>query len=204
VNYVPPSLSGEAYTCPHCAVYSLFQGTEYDTNEWGRGHTITLRECRCCFKLVLWLDDLLLYPDMHTAPPPNGDLSAAVQADYLEAASIVSRSPRGAAALLRLCIQNICKELGGAGKKVNDDIGKLVDNGLPVRIQQALDIVRVVGNNAVHPGELDIRDDKETAMRLFTLVNMVADVMISQPKAIAEMYESLPEGARQAIEKRDA
>ena len=70
-------------------------------------------------------------------------------------------------------------------------------------IQQSLDIVRVVGNNAVHPGELDIKDDQPTAMKLFELVNLIAQSMITQPKEIKAVYESLPDGARQQIEKRD-
>jgi hypothetical protein len=41
------------------------------------------------------------------------------------------------------------------------DIGELVKAGLPLEIQQSLDIVRVVGNNQVHPGILDVRDDPE-------------------------------------------
>ena len=68
--------------------------------------------------------------------------------------------------------------------------------GLDKRIQQALDVVRVVGNNAVHPGELDIRDDTATAHKLFELINLISDVMISQPKHIGALYEALPEGAR--------
>jgi hypothetical protein len=45
--------------------------------------------------------------------------------------------------------------------------------------------------------------DAIAALRLFALDNLVADVMISQPKAVAEMFAGLPEGARQAIERRD-
>ena len=76
-----------------------------------------------------------------------------VRADFLEAASIVDASARGAAALLRLCIQKIVMALGGRGNNLNEDIGNLVEQRLiPQSIQQALDVVRVVGNNAVHPG----------------------------------------------------
>lgn len=77
--------------------------------------------------------------------------------------------------------------------------------GLPVQIQQALDIVRVVGNEAVHPGQLDLRDDQDTALKLFGLVNLIAEVMITQPKHVAAMFSSVvPESKRAEIEKRDA
>jgi hypothetical protein len=74
---------------------------------------------------------------------------------------------------------------------------------LSPKIQQALDIVRVVGNNAVHPGRIDLRDDRETALQLFALINLIGDVMITQPKHLDELYQSLPQAARDAIKQRD-
>jgi hypothetical protein len=38
-------------------------------------------------------------------------------------------------------------------------------------VQQSLDIVRVIGNDAVHPGQIDLTDDIETATKLFVLIN---------------------------------
>jgi hypothetical protein len=67
-----------------------------------------------------------------------------------------------------------------------------------------LDVVRVIGNNAVHPGELDIKDNREVVGQLFQLVNMIVDTMISQPKSIEALYSDLGEKARSAIEKRDS
>jgi hypothetical protein len=64
--------------------------------------------------------------------------------------------------------------------------------------------VRVVGNNAVHPGSLDMKDNIETANKLFALVNLIAEVMISQPKHVEAMYDSLvSDRAKEAIQKRD-
>jgi hypothetical protein len=127
----------------------------------------------------------------------------AVRNDYLEARDIVSKSPRAAAALLRLALQKLMPEIGRKGDNLNDDIGQLVREGLPVQVQQALDVVRVVGNNAVHPGLIDLKDDQITALALFNLVNLIVDFMIAQPKRVLELYDSLPEASRAAIEKRD-
>jgi len=126
-----------------------------------------------------------------------------IKRDFIEAQKILEESPRGSAAILRLCIQKFCKKLGKSGKDINADIAELVKDGLDPRIQKALDIVRVVGNNAVHPGLIDLSDDRETASKLFRLVNLIADTMITQPKHINDFYDALPEGARQQIEKRD-
>lgn len=146
----------------------------------------------------------LAWPSRGAVAQPNPDMPADALSDYDEASQIVDKSARGAAALLRLAIQRICIELGGDGKNLNKDIARLVENGLDPRVQQALDVVRVIGNNAVHPGEIDIRDDRVTVEKLFTLVNLMVDVMISQPKQVGEMFAGLPTGTLAAIEKRDA
>jgi len=150
-------------------------------------YNVSVSQCFNCNRLALWLYDRMIWPVRGNAQVANADLPADVRADYDEAATIVELSPRGAAALLRLALQKLCLQLGGDGKNINDDIGALVAKGLDVRVQQALDVVRVVGNNAVHPGQIDLKDDRATAGQLFTLINLVADVMISQPKHVSTM-----------------
>lgn len=145
----------------------------------------------------------MIYPDSSSIQSPNSDLAQDIIDDYLEAANIINRSPRGAVALLRLAIQKLCKQLGEQGKNINDDIANLVQKGLPTTIQKALDIVRVIGNEAVHPGQIDLKDDQETASKLFDLINIIAHVMITQPKEIAALYETLPEEKRAGIDDRD-
>ncbi len=95
-------------------------------------------------------------------------------------------------------------ELALPGKDLNADIGELVAKGLSPAVQQALDSVRVIGNESVHPGVMDLRDDLETATALFSLVNAIAESLISIPKRAKEIFESLPEPKRQGIEQRDS
>jgi Domain of unknown function (DUF4145) len=91
-----------------------------------------------------------------------------------------------------------------AGKNIDADIASLVEDGLNVRVQQALDVVRVIGNEAVHPGQMDLTDDRDTASALFDLVNRIAYDTITHPKELAAMYGKLPASKREAIAKRDA
>src|SRR5207249_2865137 len=111
--------------------------------------------------------------------------------------------PRGAAALFRLCIQKLCSHLGESGKNINSDIASLVKKGLNPKVQRSLDVVRVVGNEAVHPGTIDLRDKPETAVQLATLINIIADAMITQPKLVDQLYVALPENKRDEINRRD-
>jgi hypothetical protein len=83
------------------------------------------------------------------------------------------------------------------------DIASLVAKGLNRLVQQSLDIVRVIGNEAVHPGTIDLRDDRDTALQLFKLVNLIAEQMISTPKHVNQIFDSLPVAKKAAIEKRD-
>lgn len=161
-------------------------------------------QCTNCKKYGVWVHEAMVYPLICTAPLPNADMPADVAADYNEARTILSLSPRGAAALLRLAIQKLCKHLGEKGENINDDIKELVKKGLSPVIQQALDLVRVVGNDAVHPGQIDLNDDTETAGKLFGLVNIIVQTMITDPREIQQLYDSVvPDGKKQAIAKRD-
>jgi hypothetical protein len=145
-----------------------------------------------------------LYPTTPYDIEPNPDMNEDIKADFLEARSILDTSPRGAAALLRLCIQKLCKQLGQPGENINEDIKSLVQLGLDVRVQKILDFVRVVGNESVHPGTIDLRDDRVTATKLFELVNRIAYDTITHKNEVDALYESLPESKRDAIRRRDA
>ncbi|WP_425509557.1 DUF4145 domain-containing protein [Xanthomonas sontii] len=127
----------------------------------------------------------------------------AVQADYEEAAAVIGRSPRSAAALLRLALQKLLKELGLPGNSIDADIKALVIAGLPAEVQKALDYCRVIGNEAVHPGEIDLNDTPELAVALFEMLNFIVADRIERPKTIEALYEKIPAQKREWIEQRD-
>ena len=164
---------------------------------------VDISECYHCSKLAIWVGDRIVWPSSTSSQVPNLDMPEDIQMDFREAGEIVDSSPRGAAALLRLCIQKLCKHLGESGKNINDDIKALVEKGLDVRVQKMMDTLRIFGNNAVHPGEIDLKDDRDSALKLFAFVNMIVEITITQPKLISEMYGKIGTSQIEAIEKRD-
>ena len=177
--------------------FSYGKHDNYVINAW-------LAKCDNCERLSIWGIDSLLYPYQKEGIPPNEDMPQEIQLDYDEARSIVCMSPRGAAALLRLSIQKLCIYLGERGKDLNSDIGNLVKKGLDPMIIKALDVVRVIGGQAVHPGVIDLKDDYQTVLSLFDLINLIVEQMISYPKKINRMHDDLPSEKKEAIKKRDA
>lgn len=208
MHYAAPEFGKEVFNCPHCGAYARMYWRQLAAS--GIGHTLVHMSSCPDGHNTYWIspdkiDGMMLYPSGTSAPMPSPDLPEVCEKDYMEARDIVDRSPRGTAALLRLVIQKLCKHLGLPGKKIDDDIKVLVrDKNLSEMVQQSLDAIRVIGNNAVHPGELSLEDDQETALTLFELINIIVDEMITKPNKAKALYDRLPQGAKDAIAKRDA
>ena len=100
-------------------------------------------------------------------------------------------------------IAKINATLGEKRKNLNEDIGNLVSKGISIDVQKALDSVRVIGNDAVHPGELDLTDNVSIAIVLFRLINHIIENQISSKKEIDEIYACLLDNKVKRIENRD-
>lgn len=217
MKFIFPAFKMSSFNCPLCGVYSEQTWTytvnghyNYTSASGTRAMShykvddVDIAKCSHCLKFSIWVNEKMIYPLVTSVEIPNEDMPADVKAVYKEAESILQYSPKGAAALLRLALQKLCIHLGEKGKNINDDIANMVNKGLPISIQQALDSIRVVGNNAVHPGTIDFNDNEDIANALFKFINIICDVLISQPKKIAEYYAAyVPENAKKSIEKRD-
>ncbi|KQM23137.1 hypothetical protein ASE73_02620 [Sphingomonas sp. Leaf24] len=146
----------------------------------------------------------MILPAVSQAPAPSPDLPSELAEDFEEARSILPLSPRGAAALLRLIVQKLLPLIGAQEDDINKMIGELVRKGtISSAIQQALDSVRVIGNEAVHPGVMDLKDDQNTAVSLFKLVNFIVEKAITEPKEVAAIFAGLPPSKLAGIANRD-
>lgn len=213
-KFIPPQLNSSSFHCPWCKVLAHQDWTRLEPrNEqllsiWNvtpsfQPADLSSSRCSHCRRFSLWADDKLILPPSSTIPQPEPDTPENVASIYREAMSVYPVSSRATAALLRLAVQMLLVHLGGKGRDINSDIGTLVKDGLPIQIQQALDIVRIIGNNAVHPGVIDFDDTPEISATLFELINIIVREMITRPKEIENFYQTLPQNLLSQIEKRD-
>jgi predicted RNA-binding Zn-ribbon protein involved in translation (DUF1610 family) len=214
----PPSINGSSFHCPLCGTYAHMRWQWLAKNQQITKYV----EARCshCEEASLWLtyecrtdqrNDIvategeMMLPDSGSSPLPVNDMPEDVKKDYLEAARIFSRSPRGAAALLRLSLQKLCKHLGQKGENINDDIRVLAStHTVPPMVVKVADTVRITGNNAVHPGEMSDEDFDHVASKMFELINFIIKKAITEPKELESLYQLTPEKPRKSAEKRDA
>ncbi|WP_353633279.1 DUF4145 domain-containing protein (plasmid) [Halobacterium sp. NMX12-1] len=224
-EHTPPQPNLESFHCPHCNVYarqysgSLFwintdEGDvmEGQFNSWKLDKSVTeylssytIKYCENCEEFTMWRGQRLIYPSSVSAPEPVEDMPSDVESDFREARQIVDDSPKASAALLRLAMEKLTEELLESSEGgLYDNIGALVEEGLiGERIQKALDSVRVTGNDYVHAGEIYEPDDRDTALRLFDLVNIIVEVTITREKMIEEAYSEIPDNKKEGIENRD-
>lgn len=136
-------------------------------------------------------------------PAPNPDIPEECQAIYEEAAQIFSLSPRASAVLLRLCLQNLLETLNISGTSINEKIKNVVRAGVPEYIQQFMDTCRYYGNQAAHFLQIDPEETRDTAEYLFTVINTIAEILITTPAKAESSYEKLPQSIRDKIRERD-
>ncbi|WP_428564955.1 MAG: DUF4145 domain-containing protein [Solidesulfovibrio sp. DCME] len=205
VKYYMPSFGADHFNCPHCNVYSAQDWFDLFLRGGGYVNADFLKICYCehCGNQTVWINKKCCYPDIKYIAHCHAEMPAELVADYDEAAAVYSVSPKSSAALLRLLLQKLLIFLGESGKNINKDIQSLVGKGLPQEVQMALDVCRVVGNCAVHPGEIDVNDSSELVLGLFQLINFIVEERVARPRRIKNMYDSLPVNALKGIDERD-
>src|SRR5436190_5920324 len=87
---------------------------------------VSISYCFHCNEMCLWVYDQLVWPRRAGDPEPKLHAPPNVRRECEKATQTLEASPRGAAALLRLTIEKLCKELGVSGESVKDDIAFFV------------------------------------------------------------------------------
>lgn len=212
-----PEFEKQAFNCPNCTAFSKHDWKTIFINETKgeflqiipmntTGKIIELKLCKCenCGYISFWYNKKLVWPLNTGVEAPLDEMPEDIKELYKEASSIVELSPKGSCAILRLALQKLCNRLAEQDekKKLDEAIKILVSKGLPSTLQKAMDIVRIVGNEAVHPGEINVDDNKEIAIALFRLMNIIVEKVIVEPKEIDDFYSLMPKDKIKGIENR--
>lgn len=209
-----PQFKGKKFSCPICKslakqdwiTFISFTDVAYSFEFRRTFENLDASICQGCDDYTLWKNEKIIYPDSLIAPDPNDDMPVEVKEIYEEARAIHTKSLRATAALLRLAVEQLCNALSEKKGSLNENIKDLVERGLSQDIQRALDTVRVIGNDSIHPlGQIDLSggDGGEIINALFYIVNFIVETMITEPRKRKEIFERLPEDKRQGIENRD-
>ncbi len=202
------------FECPNCRVYAQMRWVDFSANSSSDNLPLSAAFCPNCNHASVWFGGdhhyftgdyrlIRLLPPGSDAPSPNPDMPREVRNLYLEAASISDRSPRGAAALLRLGLEILCHELTESGESINDCLKKLSQGqgSLPPEMLTLAHFIRVMGNEAVHPGEIDFGDDERIVSQMFEFMNQLVDHCISRKKKLEALINSQPAGTKAKILK---
>lgn len=226
-----------SFNCPRCGALAgqefgeLYAETEHgqmgvsdrtfvpEDVPWAPDTTWSRSFCFACKESSLWIGPQLVFPDPSSAterkvPERSEDLPASAAKLYDEAVAVLPHSRRAAAALCRAAMEQLAKHLTPelpSGVKLD---GRLValSKTVSTATLQALNIVRHVGNTALH-GEKDgdesavmylNEDDSAIAEVFFLAINALADEKITQPRRIQNLYETLPETIRNSFEAKTA
>lgn len=204
--------SSNTFVCPYCHAVSQFNCARlaklFPVASANTSAILVSAKCVACSEFSIFLifdnEELQLFPySLTDIPQPNEDMPEDIKKIYLEAATVLKDSPRASAALSRLAIDHLTLKFSDKNN-LNSRIADMVSKGLSPMVQQALDTVRVIGNNAVHPGTINLGDNTKLALSLLELVNLIVDKQISEPKKIQEVYDRLPRSSLEAIKKRDS
>lgn len=208
MSFVPPEHQKKSFTCFYCGVLSQMDWSPLAV--FGTSKILLdIAQCQHCYEISYWFDHghgenskKLIHPVSSAVPMPHADMPESARADYLEAREVMPYSTKAAAALLRLTLQKLCIYLG-KNKNINKAIGELVQDGLPVEVQMALDAVRIIGNESVHPGEIQDNELEEGVSKAFEMMNFIVQDRITKYNQARDLYDMLPVSKREAVADRD-
>jgi Domain of unknown function (DUF4145) len=163
---------------------------------------VSISYCFNCNEMCLWVCDQLVWPKRVESPEPKLQALPDVRRDDDEASQTLDASPRGAAALLRLALDKVCKELGESRESPKDDMASFVQEDVDARAQKVLEAMCIIESNATPPGQIGVGDNRAAAETLSGLVNLICEKMIMEPRHLQAVYTKLREGALNAMERR--
>ncbi len=221
-----PCYGKSAFNCPHCKAYAqqkwqyiitkthlenyssseeeytFYELEEYSSNDKFQG--LAFSDCQLCKKKSVWLERKMVYPITNTIDNPKELMPIEVKKLYEEARAVFPVSARSSSALLRLALEILLPKLGAEKSSINNMIAQLVSEKKAIgRVQEAMNYLRVMGNEAVHPGVIDhgSENDDVVSRALFKILNYIVSETLESDAMVDEVYSLLPKSIQEKIEK---
>jgi len=206
--------------CPHCGVKSqhaylnkIYGKYEYKVVPKSRSADFSIHskynsnlqdfdaiQCVVCGNYSLYYQGKMIYPLETNVSKPNEDMPDNVKDIYLEARNVLNISPKSACALLRLALERLMGELDVEGRTLNDKINNYCNNyNSDNRLIKAFHLVRLVGNDVVHSGVLDVDDNEDIARAMFGIINEIVNETITKKNKMDAIFECLPKNKTDSI-----
>jgi Domain of unknown function (DUF4145) len=190
---VPPALDALHFVCPHCGVdaQQIWQDADFPARGTGEVDKALMRaQCVLCGGRSYWIAGEMVWPHPTVGLPPPDDLPSDLAALHDEARAVAPISPRAAAALLRLLVDQLIASIGAPDGTLADRIAALAAEGhLPAQVVEGLTACRVHGPEALPPGQIDLHaeDDPGVVLFLCRLVDAIVDTTITLRRHRAEL-----------------
>ena len=199
--------------CPHCGVksqqkylnkiYGSYESYVAPKSTPNEGHIqsryktslqgLNSIQCGSCGNYSIYHNGKMIYPIDSSVSKPNEDMPSNVKKVYYEAKTVLNISPKSACALLRLALEILMNELDINGRTLNDKINNYCnDFDSNNRLIKAFHLVRIVGNETVHPGTIDIDDNEDIARAMFEILNEIVNETITKKKKLDAIFDYLP------------
>jgi hypothetical protein len=209
----PPSFNTASFTCPHCGVVAQQNWASMLDSSKRADSDIMRSNCTSCRRHSYWAWEQLVAPAVPLGPPPNTDLTGELLEMYTEAREIAGRSPRAAAALLRMLVEHLVMDLdteGHEAERLSLKIIRLHEAGhIDDGTRDALMAVKVAGDDALHSGQIDPNAENQAAIVeiLFEVVNHIVASTRTLHRKVAELRQAQDQarsekGRRIAEQKR--
>ena len=195
--------------CPHCGAYAQFTYEQLHYREMDYKVPVDFMptniwqgKCLACEQYIIINGFSVVYPEESNAPPIKMETPHSIKEIATEARMVHSQSPRASSALLRLALEMLLQNVLENNNKLNDNISILLERGIEDDLRRALEVIRIFGNEGVHPGTINLNDDEQSSIKLFNVFNYIVTRFIVEKGMIKEMYGIIPEEKREKIEEK--
>lgn len=168
-----------------------FRDEEYKSLFWGNSDSMHayanlfyLENCEVCQGTSIYDANtgMKIHPTNSSIKEPNNDMPKNIKDLYNEASSVFELSPRSSLAIIRLALDLLCIELGA---KEQDNLFNKVEwlyneNVIDAELKELAHGVRGLGNGAVHPRNIDEEINKNDAIIVFELLNIIVEEKITK------------------------